>query len=79
MFLLKILDAGQVFAKIIRGQVSLHLIQPQLDVFNITIELLLLVGFTQFNPWEKKGSDVNSKTNLFIQYCTYEYWKYVLK
>lgn len=61
MFLLKVLDASQVFSKVIGGQVSLHLIQPQLDVLHITIELLLLVCFTQLNPYKGKGCDIIKK------------------
>lgn len=49
MFLLQVLNTGQVFAVVIRGQVTLHLIEPQLDVLYVTVKLLLLVGFTQLN------------------------------
>lgn len=47
MLLLQVLNTGQVFAIVIGGQVTLHFIEPQLDVLHVTVKLLLLVGFTQ--------------------------------
>lgn len=49
VLLLQVLDTGQVFAIVVRGQVALHLVQPQLDVLHVPVELLLLVGLTQLD------------------------------
>ena len=47
VLLLQVLDVGEVFAVIVRGQVTLHFIQPQFNVLNVAVKLLLLVGFTK--------------------------------
>lgn len=49
VFFLQVLDAGQVFTVIVRSQVTLDLVEPELDVLHITVKLLLLVSFTQLN------------------------------
>lgn len=52
VLLLQVLHAGQVFAIVVRGQVALHLVQPQLDVLHVAVKLLLLVGLTQLDAYE---------------------------
>ena len=47
MLLLEVLDIGKVFAVIVRSQVTLHFVQPQLDVLNVAIKLLLLVSLAE--------------------------------
>lgn len=55
VFLLQVLDTGQVFAVVVRSQVALHLIQPQLDVLHVPVELLLLVGLPQLDAWPQRS------------------------
>ena len=55
VLLLQVLDAGQVLAVVVRGQLALHLVQPQLDVLHVPVELLLLVGLTQLDAWGGRG------------------------
>lgn len=74
MFLLQVLDAGQVFSIVIWSQVALDLVQPQLDVLHVPVELLLLVGFTQLDAWNKKQETgfLKSQTltlNPFLYKC----------
>ena len=47
VLLLEVLDIGKVFAVIVRSQVTLHFVQPQLDVLNVAIKLLLLVSLAE--------------------------------
>ena len=49
VFLLQVLNTGQVFPVVIRSKVAFHFIEPQFNVLHIAVELLLLVGFTQLN------------------------------
>lgn len=49
LLLLQVLDARQVFTKVIGGQVSFHFVQPELNVLHVPVELLLLVGLTQLD------------------------------
>ena len=51
VLLLQVLDAGQVLAVVVGGQLALHLVQPQLDVLHVAVELLLLVGLAQLDAW----------------------------
>lgn len=50
MLLLEVLDVGKVFAIIVRSQMTFHLIQPQLNIFDVAVELLLLVGLAKLYP-----------------------------
>lgn len=51
MLFLQVLNTGQVFSIVIWGKVALNLIEPQLNVLNIPVELLLLVGLTQLDAY----------------------------
>jgi len=54
MLLLEVLDIGKIFAIIVRSQVTFHFIQPQLNILNIAVELLLLVRLAKLYPWSKE-------------------------
>lgn len=47
VLLLEVLDIGKVFAVIVRSQVTFHFVQPQFNVLNVAIKLLLLVSLTE--------------------------------
>lgn len=53
MLLLEVLDVGEVFAIVVRGQMTFHFIQPQLDVLNVAVKLLLLVSLTELYAWSR--------------------------
>lgn len=59
VLLLQVLDAGQVLAVVVRGQVALHLVQPQLDVLHVPVELLLLVGLAELETFRRKSSSAH--------------------
>lgn len=49
MFLLQVLDVGKIFAIIVRSQVTFHLIEPQFNILDVAVKLLLLVGLAEFD------------------------------
>ena len=54
MLFLEVLDVGEVFAVVIRGQMTFHFVQPQLDVLNVAVKLLLLVSLTELYAWSRR-------------------------
>ena len=54
VLLLEVLDIGEVFAVVVRGQMTFHFRQPQLDVLNIAVKLLLLVSLAELYACSRK-------------------------
>lgn len=47
VLLLQVLDVRKVFAVVVGSQVTFHFIQPQFNVLNVAVKLLLLVSLTE--------------------------------
>lgn len=69
MLLLEVLDVGEVFAVVVRGQMTFHFVQPQLDVLNVAVKLLLLVSLTELYACSRGQSRVCERVLPFCQRC----------